>query len=121
MCIRDRAGEYLICEGDPPHALYFVQSGKITIQIEHDGDRTTRLRTCGAGALVGEVGLYLGTPASATVRADEDTVVLGLDAESLARMEAEDAALAAAFHRFVAQHLSERLVSTNDMVRALAE
>jgi len=64
-------------------------------------------------------GLYLGTPASAIVVADEEGLAYHLSAAALARMEAEAPELAAAFHRFMAQHLSERLVSTTEVLGAV--
>jgi len=40
---------------------------------------------------------------------------------ALARMEREDPGLAAAFHRFIARHLSERLLDTTETVQALLD
>jgi len=69
--------------------------------------------------VVGEVGLYLGTPATATVVADRQGVVYRLTVEALGRMEAEVPDLAAAFHKFMAGHLSERLASTTELLQSM--
>ena len=80
-----------------------------------------RLRTMGAGTIVGEEGLYLRASAPASVVATQPSVVYRLSFDRLAQLEREAPRVAAAFHRFIAELLSERLVSATDTLQALLE
>jgi SulP family sulfate permease len=115
------AGVTLIEQGDPPAGMYFVQAGKITARLELADGSTLRLRTMGAGTIVGELGLYLNHIASATVITEEPSVVYRLAREQLARMEQTTPAIAALFHKYIASILGERLTETNHTLRALLE
>ncbi len=65
------AGETLIVQGEPGGDLYILESGQLTVQ--RDGIDIATIST--PNALVGEMSVVLGTPNSATVRADGTTVV----------------------------------------------
>ena len=116
-----KAGEKLICQGEQPRGLYFVESGQVTIQLESQDSPPLRLRTRGEGTIVGEMGLYLGSPASASVVVDEPSTLYYLSVESFERMEAEAPAMASAFHKFIAQHLSQQLLGTTQTLQTLLD
>jgi sulfate permease, SulP family len=105
------AGYDLYRHGDVSKDLILIESGEVVAWLEVDG-RTKRLRTMGAGSVVGEAGLYLGQPRSASVRASRPSVLHRLSAESLRRMTREAPELAAALHQYVAKLLAERVVET---------
>ncbi len=115
------AGHSLIRRGEKTPGLYFIESGRVTVQVEQANGQTVRVRTMEAGTIVGETGLYLGAKAAADVVADAPCTLYFLSARNLQRMENEAPALAAAFHKFVAQHLSERLTETTEVVQALID
>ena len=62
---------YLIRQGASSHELFFIESGKIMVVAELDQGRTMRIRTMGAGTVVGEVGLYLDQQRLASVITEE--------------------------------------------------
>jgi CRP-like cAMP-binding protein len=64
-------GERLISEGSPDAALYVLAAGALTVVT---GGRAIA-RLVESGSIVGEISLLLGTPASADVIADGDTIV----------------------------------------------
>jgi SulP family sulfate permease len=101
--------------------LYFIEAGQATAQLEYEDGRVVRLRTMKGGVIVGAVGLYLGIPASASVVADQPTTLYYLSVDRLDEMEEAEPQLAATFHRFVAQLLSERLVSATDTLQAVLQ
>jgi len=115
------AGYVLIRQGEKTPGLYFIESGRVTVQVEQANGQTVRVRTMQAGTIVGETGLYLGAKASATVVTDAPATLYFLSASNLQRMENEAPALAAAFHKFVAQHLSEHLAETTQVVQSLLD
>lgn len=112
-------GEPLFRRGDPGGALYFIERGSVSVLVHLGGGQLKRLRTCGAGTVVGEMALYTSQPRSADVVADGECRVLKLSAATLARLEVESPAVAHQLHRFVVKLLSSRLISANDEVRAL--
>jgi SulP family sulfate permease len=112
---------YLILQGDPSHELFFIEAGKVKVMVELDNGRTMRLRTMGAGTVVGEIGLYLGQPRLASVVTEAPCTIYRLSAEALHKMEREDPALAAAFHEFMVRVLAERVTQQNRTLRALVE
>ncbi len=112
-------GEYIIKQGRAPGGLYFIESGRVTVQLEGNDGKVTRLRTMQTGTVVGELGLYLGQTASASVIADEPCMLFYLSADSLKEMEEKAPDIAATFHKFIVEILSERLLDTNDTLQAL--
>ncbi len=106
------AGERLMGRGDPADALLFIESGKVTAQIERPGTHPLRLQTMVDGTVVGEIGFYLGAPRTADVVCDESCVVYRLSAARLAQMRNECPDLAAAIHEHLARRMAERLTHT---------
>lgn len=112
------AGEPLISQGDKSDDIFYVESGAVTVQLILPGGRTVRLRTMGAGTVVGEIAVYLRLPRSATVVAVEDTVAVRLSAEALAAMRRENPGAAALLHAFMARQLAEKLVAATRQLGA---
>ncbi|MCE0496952.1 MAG: cyclic nucleotide-binding domain-containing protein [Methylacidiphilales bacterium] len=112
---------YLILQGDPAHELFFIESGKVKVMVELDNGRTMRIRTMGAGTVVGEIGLYLDQQRTASVVTEEPCTIYRLDAAALQKMEQENPALASAFHEFMVRVLAERVTQQNRTLRALVE
>lgn len=113
------AGEYLIRQGERPGGLYFLHTGRLTAQLEYPDGRTVRLRKMQPGVFVGELSLYAGALASASVLADCSSTVFCLPATELARLEQDEPAVAAAFHKRVAQLTSERLLDATQTLSVL--
>jgi len=116
-----KPGDVVIRQGDPPDAMYFIESGRVTARLELSEGRSVRLRSMGSGTVVGEIGLYLEMPRTATVVADQAGVVYCLTAEALQRMGVEAPGLAAAFHHFMVRLLAERLLESNETLNALMD
>jgi SulP family sulfate permease len=69
--------------------------------------------------IVGEMGFYRKIPRSATVVAEEPSIVYRLTRESFDRMHAEDPAAAAVLQSLIIRLLSDRLEFANREVAAL--
>jgi SulP family sulfate permease len=115
------AGDTVMRQDEPSDGLYFLESGRLTVQLESPEGGRMRLRTMGPGTVVGEVTLYLGTPRTASVVAEVPSRLHRLSADALARMERGDPTVAAAVHRMFARLLAERLTDTLNEVEALLD
>ncbi len=116
---RFQAGEYLIRQGNPPVGIFLLKSGKVTAQLEEEGEKVIRLRTMSIGTVIGELGVYLNLPATASVVANEPCTALFLSPEKLRQMEETDPAAASIFHQFIIRILGERLSNSNRALKAL--
>ncbi len=105
-------GYELYNHGDVAEDLFLIESGEVAAWLESADGRSKRLRTMGPGGVVGEAGIYLKQPRSATVRATRDSVLHRLSVASLERMTSEAPELAALLHQHVARLLAERMVET---------
>ncbi len=115
------AGMILIQAGEPAQGMYFLETGTLSVEILDGEGRSRRVRKVQAGAIVGELGLYLGNDATASVVVEEPGTVYYLARNALLRMEREDPALAAIFHKFIAQRLSEQVMDTTRILQALLD
>jgi SulP family sulfate permease len=115
------AGEYLMLQGDPADELYFIEKGKVTVQLELQNGAIARLRTMNSGTVVGELGLYLGEARTASIVADELCVVYRLSRENLKRMQREKPGLASAFNLFMVRLLADRLLDTSKILQSVLE
>ncbi len=114
-----KAGEYLVKQGGPPTEIIFIESGRVTVRLAFDDGRSIRLRSMTMGTMIGEIGLYLKQPRSASTIADHDTYAFILTAEKLREMEQRDPPLANALHYAIVALLSERLAGTNGLLQRL--
>lgn len=112
------AGFCVIRQNDPPHSLYYLESGRATVNLEDASGQTVRLRTISPGTIIGELGLYLREPSTASVVTEAQSVFYKITVEALTRMEREEPHIAAVFHRFIIQQMGERLMYTNLSLKA---
>jgi SulP family sulfate permease len=105
-------GRVLIRQDDAPDDLFVLESGRLRVETETADGTRLRLSTLRPGVVVGEVALYTGVPRTADVVTETHCAVRRLSGAAIARIEAEDPALAAALHRWLASVISERLTDT---------
>lgn len=116
-----KPGEPVFRQNDPPDKLYFVESGEVFVQIEIGKGNIKRLRTLGAGNVVGEMGLYIKSPRSASIIVETEAVLFSLSMDALETMQARDPLAAAAFHSFIVRLLSKRLTIANKEMESLRQ
>ncbi len=90
--------EVLFKEGDPPTVAFLIESGEIEISTTQDGEILILSRLF-AGDLLGEMAVIDDAPRTATARAITDCVLFQIDRTQI----------------------SERLASTDPIIRALLE
>jgi SulP family sulfate permease len=112
-------GDRLMDQGGPPTEIIFIESGRVTVNLKFDDGRTIRLRSMTMGTMIGEIGLYLNQPRSASAVADHTTLAYILTREKLKEMEARDPPLANALHYAIVALLAERLAGTNGLLQRL--
>lgn len=76
------SGDVLINEGAPASAAFFILEGELDI-LRRVGGQDVTIATRPRGEMIGEMGLLIGEPRSATVRARVHTKVLEISYERL--------------------------------------
>jgi sulfate permease, SulP family len=117
------AGSIIVTQGSASDEMFMVLRGRVHVLLPVQGQGPSafakRLRTYGAGTIVGEMSFYSDEPRSADLMAEEETHVLCITRERLAVLEREQPAFALRFHRHVIRTLSHRLRAANDEIRQL--
>ncbi len=111
----------LIRQGERSKDIFFIEHGKVSIQLETPEGANIRLRTLGAGALVGEISFCLDQCRTASVITERDTTVWRLSNEALEKMTLERPTITSLFNSYLVRTLAERLTSTNRLVRLLTD
>jgi NTE family protein len=79
-------GSVVIAEGDAPQEVYVVRSGSAEVLVADEHGERQRIGHVAAGATLGEMSLFTGEPASATVRATSDLELLVLGGAEFERL-----------------------------------
>ena len=119
--IETRAGDVVCRQGDVSDALYFIESGRVDVLLQGEGQDVLRLRSMTAGTVIGEVGFYLKKARTASIVVTEAGVLQRLSLEALRQMEASDPRTASALHVFITCVLSDRLSTTNHVIQELMD
>ena len=114
-------GDHIIRQGEPSDDLYFIESGRVSIQLEGEAGGSIRLRSIGPGTIVGEISFYLREPRTTSVIADSRTAAWKLTITALDKMQEHAPNAASLFHEHVVRVLAGRLAETNRLVRSLME
>jgi len=112
-------GEVLFRQGDISDSLFFVESGRLDVELEMEGRKILRLKKVGPGAVFGEMGIYTREPRTATLKATERCVLYMMTTEKLAAVEKRAPMLVSALHKYMVTMLSGRLGDANIKVRDL--
>ena len=111
----------LMRRGDPSDALYFIESGRVNVQLETPDGDVIRLRSLRGGTVVGEVAMYRNAPRTADVITLQRSVLYRLTSDALDRMETESPQAAASLHEWLARQIAERLAENNNTIEALLD
>lgn len=113
------AGDVLIRKGQKVTGMYFIESGQVVAQNEDEDGSTQQFVVMQRGTAFGEVGVYTGQKANATVIARTPAALIYLTSANLKRIEEEDAPLAIAIHRLIADTLGRKLSHATIALEAL--
>jgi SulP family sulfate permease len=114
-----QAGERIIRQGADADDIFFIESGRVTAQFEFDDLPPYRLQTMTRENVVGEIAYYLRTRRTASVVADEPSILFRLDRKSIRRLAKEDPRGHAMLHELLARLIAERVAHLTGAVRAL--
>jgi len=112
---------YLMRRGDPTESMYFIESGRLNVQLESEDGEIMRLRSIRSGTVVGELGLYLKGERTANVVTTQKSVLYRLQLDSMKKMETENPDVASALHEWIARLLAERMTDNNHAIEALLD
>ncbi|RJR47941.1 MAG: cyclic nucleotide-binding domain-containing protein [Desulfobacteraceae bacterium] len=105
------AGEIIIREGQYDNWIYFLISGKISIEKKGEAIGVLQDR----GDIFGEMGIIDGSPRSATIRALEKSVCFAMDASYIDRLKGNDrVAFQCILYQAFSQILAARLRIADD-------
>ena len=113
---RLRHGELLMREGDAGTEMFFIRSGEFVISKNVKGRVDQVLTHMGPGNFFGEMSLFDRLPRSATIQAETDGEIYGIDAESLDRFIEQSPRAAAVFFFQMLQVFIKRLRDSSDLV-----
>ena len=110
---------YLCRAGDPTDTLIFIESGRVSVEVENEGHSPIRQRVFGPNTIVGEVGFFLGVPRTANLRTDGPATVWTLSRAMYQQLAREAPAVTAALLTCTVRIQAERLAFSSRQVAAL--
>lgn len=117
--IEYQPGETIIYEGAQDTWIYFLLSGEVT--IFKNGKKVHTLKR--SGEILGEMGIIDGSPRSATIKAKEKSLLLGVDGTLVnQKHQANELAFGYTIFRLFAEILAQRLrLTTEENIRLKKE
>jgi len=107
-----QAGDELFHQGDPADAAYIIMDGNVDVTVDIPSGRL-KVAKLGRDEIVGDIGIICDVPRTATVTADDPTVVLRITKELFFQMINDFPAMGVEIMRVLAQ----RLEHTNEALR----
>lgn len=98
-------GATLFEQGAEPDALFVLVRGTLHVLVHEPGGEDQSIDYLAAGALVGDLGVLLGEPRSATLRAVRDAELLRVPRDTFMHLLETEPALGAAVSRLLGQRL----------------
>jgi SulP family sulfate permease len=115
-----KTGEALFRQGDPPNSIEILASGRLAAIMKDEQGQIIRLRRMVGYTVVGEMGFYRRFPRTATIIAEESSVLYRLTREAFDRMEAHDPSASSLFQSLIIRLLSDRLESSDRSLRHMS-
>jgi SulP family sulfate permease len=110
------SGEVLLNQGAESREMFVLISGAMRAEVARPSGDPVIVARFLPGAPIGEIAFYGGTARIATVLAEEPSVLVKIDAESLVR-SGDDHDPAAVVHHYLAVNLARRLMNMTRLMR----
>jgi len=114
------AGEIIVCAtGEPAESMHFILDGRVGVMISHDHGGASRVRSLGRYTTIGEMGLVLKAPRSATIHAELGSILYVLNAPQFEEVKHEKPMLGQKLLTDFVAVMAERLAFANCMIGVL--
>ncbi len=113
------AGDIIVRTGDPASSMHFILDGRVGVMITHDHGPTSRVRSLGRYTTIGEMGLVLRTPRSATIQAELESTLYVLSADQFEALKRDKPVLGQKLLTYFMAVMAERLTFANRMIGVL--
>lgn len=107
-------GEILYRQGETAHDLIYLDKGKLSVFLDYGTKNQVRLTQIKEGAIVGEMGLFLQEPRSATVVATLPSIIYTLSDSNLNKLYLEQPELGIALDKLIIKLLGRRIKQANN-------
>ena len=111
-----RKGQVLFREGDPGNEMFIIRRGTMIISKPVTGKVEQVLARMSVGDFFGEMSLFDREPRSATLQAETEATLLGLDRDSVEHLARVSPRAAAAFFRSLVHVFIVRLRDSGNLV-----
>jgi CRP-like cAMP-binding protein len=117
VLMRYKPGATIIRQGEPAEKFYIISGGRVEVVNHRPGGQDVMIGELGRGECFGEIGLLLGRPRAATVRAmlEDEVEVMALDKDNFARLISESAST----REDLGMVMCQRIVSLLEKVNAI--
>jgi SulP family sulfate permease len=113
------AGQALWHPGEKPDAMYFIESGQVTVLTDSAGPQSRRLRALSAGTVVGERSFFTGQVHRTAAVAERPSVLYRLSAAAFQRMRQDAPQTAMVFQEFIIRLLAGHLSHAYEELKVL--
>ena len=103
-------GDYLLRQGIPVEAMYFLLTGTLSVELEKP--RPRQLAEIESGEVVGEISLLDSRPSTASIRALDESLLLEIRHDALKPKLETDLGLQARLYKSLGMFLAQRMRST---------
>jgi sulfate permease, SulP family len=109
---------YLCRQGDPAETLLFIERGRVSVLVERPDQEPVRVRVFGAHTLAGEIGFFLESARTASLKIDAQTVVWSLDRNAFHELATSRPDVVLALFTYIVRIQSERLAFATRQIAA---
>jgi SulP family sulfate permease len=117
--IEVNADEVIVRVGESADSMHFILDGRVGVMISHDHGGASRVRSLGRYTTIGEMGLVLKAPRSATIQAELESVLYVLSNEQFEAIKRDHPLLGQKLLTYFVSVMAERLHYANRMIGVL--
>jgi len=114
-----KKGAIIAQQGAVADSMHFILNGRLGIAVQREDGGLTRVRSLGSHTTVGEMGFLTRERRSATIIAEEDSIIYQLTLTCFERIKKDDPDLCEALLSYVITLLSQRLRFASNTIAML--
>ena len=120
LCPAEPAEAGFLCrQGGPTETLLFIERGSVSVLVDRPQGAPMRIRVFGPHTMIGEIGFFLETPRTASLKAEDGTIIWSLGREAFRELASRRPDIVLALLTYIVRIQSERLAFTTRQIAVL--